>query len=187
MLFPAVQIVYWVSLSTWFGGVLFIAVAAPVIFRTVRQNNPILPTVLSVNLENQHGTLLAGTIVANLLQILTRTEAFCTGGVFLGLVGQWLMVDLRSYSQLTMLILRSALFIGAAVLVWYNWKAVMPRVVYYRKEYIDHADEPDVANLARELFDRYHKESVLLLGVVLCLLLGMILFSGNISTAHAIF
>ena len=90
MLFPAVQIVYWLSLSTWFGGVLFIAVAAPVIFRTVRENNPILPGVLSVNLDNQHGTLLAGSIVANLLQILVRVQGLRTagGGVFLGLLGQ---------------------------------------------------------------------------------------------------
>ena len=57
-------------MATWFGGVLFVAVAAPIIFRTVRESNPVLPTVLSVNLENQHGTLLAGSIVGNLLATL---------------------------------------------------------------------------------------------------------------------
>ena len=32
--FHIIQIIYWLSLSTWFGGVLFIAVAAPIVFRT---------------------------------------------------------------------------------------------------------------------------------------------------------
>ena len=36
-------------------------------FRTVRESNPLLPLVLSVNLDGQHGTLLAGSIVSNLL------------------------------------------------------------------------------------------------------------------------
>ena len=43
-----VMILWWMALSTWFGGVLFVAVAAPIIFRTVRDNDPLLPTVLSV-------------------------------------------------------------------------------------------------------------------------------------------
>src|SRR3954454_21167129 len=61
-LYQIVQIVYWLALATWFGGVLFVAISAPVILRTVRENNPILPHVLSVNLEGQHATLLAGSI-----------------------------------------------------------------------------------------------------------------------------
>src|SRR5580704_19328585 len=62
MLLDLVQVVYWLALSTWFGGVLFIAAAAPVIIKTVKDADPLLPTVLSVNLEGQHGTLLAGGI-----------------------------------------------------------------------------------------------------------------------------
>ena len=48
--FTFMQILYWLALATWFGGLLFIAVAAPVIFRTIHESDPILPTVLSVNL-----------------------------------------------------------------------------------------------------------------------------------------
>ena len=61
------QIVYWLALATWFGGVVFVALSAPVVFNTVRQSNPILPRVLSVNVEDQHATLLDGTIVGNLI------------------------------------------------------------------------------------------------------------------------
>ena len=186
-LFPIVQIVYWLSLSTWFGGVLSLVVAAPIIFRTVKEHNPVLPSVLSVNLESQHSTLLAGSIVARLLQMLGPVELWCAGGLFLGLLGQWFLVDLRSSSQLAPMILRSALFLAAVGLAAYDWRMVSPRVWQYRKQYIDHADEPDVANPAKEQFDRYHRESVTLLSVILCLLLGIILFSGNISGARAIF
>src|SRR4051794_41831584 len=89
MAFPLLQIIYWIALATWFGGVLFIAIAAPIIFRTVKENNPILPTVLSVNLEGQHGSLLAGTIVANLISHLGQGGVICAGGVLIGLGGQW--------------------------------------------------------------------------------------------------
>jgi hypothetical protein len=178
-LFPVVQIVYWLALATWFGGVLFIAVAAPIIIRTVRDAKPILPSVLSVNLDNQHGTLLAGSIVANLLEVLTRFELICAGGMFLGLMAQWFLVD-RSTWSLAAMGVRTALFFAALIVVVYDWRIVWPRIQKHRQEYLDHADEPDVANPAKESFDRYHKESVLMLSIVLFLLLGIVLFSGNI-------
>jgi len=81
------MILYWLALATWFGGVLFIALAAPIIFRTVREANPIMTSVLSVNLEGQHGTLLAGTIVANLLQRLMWLEMVCAGTLLLTWLG----------------------------------------------------------------------------------------------------
>ena len=72
--FHFVQMLFWIALSTWFGGVLFVAAASRVVFQTVREIDPILPTVLSVNLEGQHGTLLAGSIMANLLAMLRTVE-----------------------------------------------------------------------------------------------------------------
>lgn len=181
-LFPLFQIIYWLSLSSWFGGVLFIAVAAPVIFRTVREARPLLPTVLSVNLENQHADLLAGSIVGNLLALLSRLQPICAAGVLLGLIGQWALGDREGPGLLTQIILRSCLFGAAVVLVIYQWRVLWPRIEQYRAEYVDHADEPDVANPAKDQFDRLHHESVNVLMVVLALLLGLILFSGNVSS-----
>src|SRR5688572_22266029 len=89
-----IQILYWLSLSTWFGGVLFVAIAAPIIIRTVRDNNPILSTVLSVNLEGQHGTLLGGAIVGSIVSVLTRVEFICAAALLIATVGQ--MILLRS-------------------------------------------------------------------------------------------
>lgn len=182
-LFPIVQIVYWLSLSTWFGGVLFIAIAAPIIFRVVREHKPLLPMVLSVNLENQHADLLAGTIVADLLSMLSKIELGCAVGVMIGLLGQWALAERSGTGPLTQIILRTMLWLVATSMVVYDWRVVWPRIVKFRQEYLDHADEPDIANPAKEQFDRYHRESVNILTIVLVLLLGLVLFSGNISTA----
>jgi len=180
-LFPVVQIGYWLALSTWFGGVLFVAIAAPIVFRTVREADPTLPTVLSVNLEGQHSTLLAGSIVANLLIALTRLELLCSGVVLVTLAVQLA----KQWQPWTPAIIRAALLIGAIVLTIYDWRFVWPMIEQHRQEYIDNADNPDIANPAKERFDRYHNESVMILMIVLALLLGMIVFSANISAARA--
>lgn len=179
-MFQAIQIAYWLALSTWFGGVLFVAIAAPVIFRTVRQADPTLPRVLSVNLEGQHGTLLAGTIVGDLLAMLSRVQLLCAAVLLLVIIAQWFFIDLSGYN-LILPVMRSALYLAAVVMVIYDRWFVWPRVVSFRQQFIDHADEPELANPAREQFDRYHQESVAILRNVLFLLLGMILFSGSIQ------
>src|SRR6188472_1825196 len=89
------QIAYWLALSTWFGGVLFIGIAAPIIFRTVRESNPVMTDVLSVNLEGQHATLLAGTIVSNLLARLAKIEIICAAIILLALIPQFLTSEWR--------------------------------------------------------------------------------------------
>ena len=180
-----VQIVYWLALATWFGGVLFIALSAPAVFRAVREHNPILPTVLSVNLENQHGTLLANSVVSSLMERLIRVELVCAGLLLLAIVAQWLLLP-RTGSQFLPMIVRSALYLAAVVLVIYNWRVLWPRVNRYRQHYIEHADEPDVANAARDDFERYHRETVTVLSIQLALLLGMVLFSANISGAQRV-
>src|SRR5687768_7300367 len=90
-----IQILYWLSLSTWFGGVLFVAIAAPLIMRTVRESNPILSHVLSVNLEGQHGTLLGGSIVGRLMTVLTRIELACAAALLLCIVAQLIFLNPR--------------------------------------------------------------------------------------------
>ena len=179
-----VQILYWLALSTRFAGVLFVAVAAPIIFRTVREANPVLPGVLSVNLEGQHGTLLAGSIVGNLLGTLVRVEVVCAGVLLIAMIAQLFLMDLDG-SNLLLAVVRGALYVAAVVLAVYDWRAVWPKVWRYRQEYIDHADEPEVANPAKDQFDRYHGESVRILSFILALLLGIILFSGNIRLTTA--
>jgi hypothetical protein len=180
--FELIQIIYWLALSTWFGGVLFVSIMAPVIIRTVRQDNPILPGVLSVNLEGQHGTLLAGSVVARIMSVLFPIELACAGGLLVGLVGQWVLLP-RSGRELVLPLIRTALYVVALGLLLYHWRGVWPKVWKYRQEYVDHADEPDVANAALDHFDRYQTESTTVLRSIVFILLGMILFSANISRA----
>lgn len=182
LLFQFVQILYWLALSTWFGGVLFVAIAAPIIFRTVRESDPTLPTVLSVNLEGQHGTLLAGSIVANLLAVLVRIELACAAAMGVAIVVQWFLVE-HTGAPLVSSVLRTALYLAAVAIAVYDWRVLSPRIWRYRDQYIENADNPEVANPAKEQFDRYHRESVTLLTVSLFLLLGIVLFSAGITPA----
>ena len=179
-LFQLVQIIYWLALATWFGGVLFVAMAAPAIFRTVRENNPVLPHVLSVNLEGQHATLLAGSIVGSLLARLAWVQLICGGLLLLVIVAHFFVANLSGANQ-TAAIIRTALFFAASALALYDGWFLWPQLWRYRQEFIDNADEPDVANPIKEQFDRGQRRSVALLMAVLFLLLGMILFSANIT------
>ena len=178
--FAFFQIVYWLGLATWFGGALFVAIAAPVVFRTVRESDPVLPTVLSVNLEGQHGTLLAGSIVSNLITMLARVEWICAIAVGVAIAVQWWL----HVQDWPIALVRTVLFVAAVVLLFYDRTFLWPRISRNRQEYIDHADEPEVANPAREQFNRHQRESEMLLMIHVALLLGIIVFSTSISNIH---
>src|SRR5213079_2005827 len=94
ILFMLVQTVYWIALSVWFGGLMFISIIWPIIYRTIGEADPTLPTVLSVNLEKSHGSLLAGNIVANILRLFSTIQLGCAGAVLLTLLAQWGVMDL---------------------------------------------------------------------------------------------
>jgi hypothetical protein len=180
MLFQLVQIVYWLALSMWFGGAMFIGIAVQVIHRTVREANPTLPHVLSVNLDGQHSTLLGGTIVGNLVAALARIELACAAVLLVALGSQWFLVDLADPNVKTAAFLRTAFFLGASLVVIYDGWVLWPRIMKSRQSFIDNADDPDKANPINEQLDRLQRESEMLLMVLVFLLLGIILFSGNI-------
>src|SRR3954463_3814711 len=118
-LFQLVQIVYWLALATWVGGGLFVAMAAPVVFRTIRDNNPILPHVLSVNLEGQHGTLLSGSIVGALLARLARGQLPRGHGLLLAMISHFFLANLAGPNR-TAAVIRTALFFAAAAVSLYD-------------------------------------------------------------------
>ena len=180
MLFQLVQLIYWAALSTWFGSVTFVLLSAPVVLRTVRENNPILSEVLSVNLDGQHGTLLAGSIVANLIRRLVRVELVCAIGLLVTLIVQPFVIDV-SRANGGMAALRGVLFLAAVAVAFYDWQYVWPRVTASRAEYVEHADEPERANPALDRFDAAQRLSLTLLYAVAAVLLGLVLFSVTIG------
>ena len=172
-----IHIIYWLSLATWFGATVFVVVAAPIIFRTIRETDPTLPMVLSVNLEGQHSDLLAGGIVSNLLAALTRLAYLCAGGMALAFVGEWVLVARGGYNWALPLV-RTALYLAAIGLLLYDGRLVRPKVEEARRTYVDHADEPEVANPAKDRFDQFGREAVMVLQFLLFVLVGLVLFSG---------
>jgi len=187
MLLQLVQTVYWLALSVWFGGAMFIGVAVQVIHRTVRENNPVLPHVLSVNLEGQHSTLLGGTIVGNLIAALARVELACAAVLFMVMGSQWFLVDLSDTWIKISAFVRSALFLAATAIVAYDGWVLWPRIIKTRQTFIDNADDPEKANPAIERLDRLQRDSETLLMILVFLLLGIILFSGNIYHRPIVF
>ena len=178
--FQLVQTIYWVGLASWFGGAVFIAIAAPLIFRIIREHDPTLPEVLSVNLDAQHSQLLSSTIVGQLMQALNRAAIAFAIAVGIGLVGQAILLKPFG-ATLVQLVVRASLFAFAAAALFYDWRWVSPRLFAERQRYIEHADNPDVANAARENFERLSRESVNVLFLQTLLLLGLILFSANVA------
>lgn len=180
MLFQLVQTVYWLSLSVWFGGAMFVGVAVQAIHRTVRENDPRLPKVFSENLEGQHSTLLAGSIVGNLISTLARIEIVCAAVLVLALVSQWFLIDLNDSWVRASVFVRSALCLAATGVVIYNGWFLWPRILKSRQMFIDNADDPDKADVESERMDRLQRDSEMLLMILVFLLLGIILFSGSI-------
>jgi len=160
---------------------MFIGVAVQAIHRTVRENNPLLPHVLSVNLEGQHSTLLAGTIVGNIISKMTRIQLICAAVLLVAIGSQWFFIDLADVWVKASAFVRSALCLAATLVVIYDGWSLWPRIMSMRQSFIDNADDPDKANPASEQLDRLQRESEMLLMILVFLLLGIILFSGNIS------
>ncbi len=103
------------------------------------------------DLEGQHSTLLAGSIVANILRRLVNIELICAALLALALIAHPFVIDLGGSSQAlasnrAAAVLRSLMFVGAAGIVVFDWLVVWPRLLKFRTEYIDHADEPEIAN-----------------------------------------
>lgn len=178
MAFQLVQLFYWLALSAWLGGVLFIAVAAPIVFRTVREANPRLPDIASA-LSDQHGTLLAGSIVGNILERLSMIQLICGGVVLVAWGAQYFLIELGGSLRAAMFV-RLILIVFALGIVAYDAFVLSPRIRHERQQFVEHADEPEVAEGAKARFDAAHRLSVNLLMMLLFVLLGLVLFSGAI-------
>jgi hypothetical protein len=77
--------------------------------------------------------------------------------------------------------MRTAMYFAATVLLIYDWRVVWPRILSYRQQYLDHVDEPEVANPALDQCEKYQRESEMILQFIMGLLIGLILFSASMT------
>ena len=178
------EITYWLALAAWFGGVFFVMLAARVIFRAIAEAKPILPNVLAVNLENEHGTVLAGTVMGNLLAMLGMVQNIC-GAVLARDDDRAVFSDRSHGEESDGDVCAGALLILSAAAGGYDRFVLWPRIIRFRDEFIAHADEPEIANPAKDNFDREQRNSMNLLMMLFCLLALLVGFSANISPAPA--
>jgi uncharacterized membrane protein YwzB len=178
-----VQTAYWVALSTWFGSTLFVCLCAPAILREVREADPTLPRVLSVNLDAQHSALLGGNIVAALLRLLHIIGVVCASVLLAAFVLQFILLRPVGQARIES-VLRAILFLGCVGVFLFDWLYISRKVAYYRSHYIEHADQPDIANASLDQFNGYSRASATLLMITVVMLLGVILFSGNLGIAQ---
>jgi hypothetical protein len=78
-------------------------------------------------------------------------------------------------------IIRTVIFVAAAAIVLYDRYGVWPKLMQHRQTYIDHADEPDIANPAKDQFDKYQGEEMRLLVFQIILLSLLMIFSGVVT------
>ena len=171
-----VDAIFWLCLSTWFGTVLLSVVAPPIILKAIREADPTLPRVLSVNLDQQHSILLASNVIIDLLNTLFRLQTACVLVFLPALVGKWFLVDLHE-KRIMLPIMVSALYVAGVFFHYYAWRVVLPKVTEHRAKFIEHADDPDIANAELDQFDKYSAEASNVIRNLLFVLLGLLLFS----------
>ena len=119
-------------------------------------------------------------MVTGLLQRLLRVEVVCGAMLLVTLVIQPFVIDLAAAGGSSAAV-RAILFLTAAGVAFYDWQYVWPKVTASRAEYVDHADEPEVANPALDRFNAAQRLNLNLTAIVASLLLGMVLFSVSIN------
>ena len=122
--------------------------------------------------------------MAGLLAGLARIELAAGGTVAFCLAAEWVSLLSGGGGFSPMLAVRSGLFVGAAAFGVYGSRFVRTRAEAARQEYVDHADEPEVANPALERFDALHRESVLFLLLTMFCLVGLVAFSAADQAAE---
>jgi hypothetical protein len=156
-----------------------------VVFRVLRERKPVLPDVLAVNLEDQHATLLGSDVMGALLRRLGGIQVVCAVVVIVGTGLQFAVANV-SGQNLAAGVVRVGLAALAAVVLGYDRWVLSPRLEKARETYIANADSPELANPARDAFDRDQQKLLTLVMVMAALLAGLVLFSAAVTPKAAV-
>lgn len=167
-------------MAGWFGSALFLILAHRTVFAVMRDQDPTLPKVLSVNIDGDHGVLLSIHLFTKLSRLMTALGIVCATMVACGLAGQIAFGE-RVGPRFIEWIVRTGLFLASVGVVIYDRLAVTPKLSSAIASYIDQADDPEATRENREKVIRNYHEATAVLGALACTLGGLILFSANIS------
>lgn len=146
----------------------------------MRDQDPTLPKVLSVNIDGDHGALLSIHLFTKLSRLMTALGIVCATMVAFGLAGQIAFGE-RVGPRFIEWIVRTGLFLASVGVVVYDRLAVTPKLSSAIASYIDQADDPEATRENREKVIRNYHEATAVLGALTCTLGGIILFSSNIA------
>lgn len=180
LLYQAVQILYWLTLSVWLGCTVFLAVGAPVIFRVVRRLEVRSSKYADPALDESQTEVVAGEIVGTLLARLGQVQMICAIAIFPMLLLQLFLVDLTG-NNFTMALLRFVLWIVLVALLVYEWRSHYPRTWHLRQQFLDSIGDEEASGPAREAFEREHRRSEQLFLINICLLIGLVMMSANVT------
>ncbi len=180
LLYQVVQILYWLDLSIWLGSTVFLAVAAPVIFRVVRRLEVRSGVYSDPGLRDEQTAVVAGEIVGTLLARLGQIQMVCVIAMLPLMLAQLFLVNLEG-SNFMAAMLRLALWAGALAVLFYEWRWHYPRTWEQRKRFLEEAGDPDRANPARAEFEREHRRSEQLFMAMICIVIGLVMLSANIT------
>lgn len=180
LLYQAVQIFYWLFLSLWLGGMVFLAFSAPVIFRVVRRLEVRSGVYTDPNLIDEQTEVVAGEIVGTLLARVGQVQMICVTALLPLMAVQLMLIDLTG-SNLGAAAVRLLLWLVALVVLIYEWRVHYPRTWALRKEFLAEAGNPEKADLSRSAFEREHRRSEQLFLVMVCIVVGLVMLSANIT------
>ncbi len=163
---------WWLGMAAYFGGMLALAVAAPMVFRTTRTAHVSMPGITSPPLDMANET--GGEIFGNMLNAFAYVEV---AALFLLLVG--LLVRLRRPTRGAHVLAVLYVLLGLTALADLGY--VRPKVWTTRERVRElAATAPAVATFAppeKQTFDQLHVLSERLGQVKFWLLLGMLVIS----------
>jgi hypothetical protein len=177
MIYQFLTILYWLVLSVWVGSTVYVAAAGAVVFRVLRRREVRLPEIQSNALRDEHATLLGGDIMGALLGRMGQIHIICMAAMLP------LLVLLALYAQGTWewaaMGARVALYAAASYLILRDWRTRFPITLRARQEYVEHADEPEVAEKAKAEYEASQRRAERTYQAVLFVLLGLLLASAN--------
>lgn len=186
--FAVVTGVYTLALGVWVGALVMLAVGAAVTFRTTRSFNPSLPSPYdSPALADRASQILAGGIVGNMIDALSRVQIVCgviaAACVLLQAIAfrEALANRGRSWMNLVRVICIAVPLVNVA----FERLHLNPAIHDLRAAMYDTRVSEEFRVSAKAEFDRYHKLSERTTGGAAMLLMIAVLVSPLALTARS--